>query len=342
MLGVGVGRLGGVGQSQSMRLGVPAWADSAVMDADYENGRYVFDGRVYLTESDFNTARGVTKSGITRVTSTPYLDPALTNLLSNGAFTSDVSGWTAQGTGASIAWAAGELELTASGSLNGFSQGVTGALGRAFRLRATGRRGTTSNNLVLGTSFNVNLNSGITSSLISTTSPTTVDIWTPGVASTIYVGGRNTSGSGTGTALLDDFSLVEAWPFKGWTHNAVGIAIKATAPASAVADQVLYQADADTERDRIRIVRQVSDNHLVVVVTCSNSATATLDLGAVAGGEQFEVAISAAQNDFRASLNGGAVVGDSSGGLSGATHHREGRSLTGDTWTGTIERVTVF
>lgn len=330
----------GISLTQYKGGGVPAWVDSTLFDADYENSQFYFRSAAYASETLMNTAANLTKSGETRVTAAPYIDPAGTDILTNGDFSSGTTGWAAFGTGASIANVSGELELTSGGSLNGFSQAVSSILGRAFRFRITGRRGTSANSVFVG--------SGVTSGLqkfgngFTTTSNVTVDQIVSGGANPHYVGARNSSGSGSGTHYIDNASLVELWPFQGWEHNAIGVAIKATAPAAAVADEVLWQADCDDERDRIRVVRQVSDDTVHVIFTSNNSLQADLNLGAVADGAQFEIALSAAQNNFAASLNGGLPVTDVSGVCPGVTYMRVGRSFTGNNWTGTIQRVTVF
>lgn len=323
--------------------GIPAWVEpGAVFDADYANDRYFWNGIAYPDETAFNTAVGGSKSGITR-TFGPYVDPTGTNLLTNGNFASDVSGWAAGQTGSSIAWAAGELELTSSGSLNGFSQQANGIAGRAFRARATGRRGTSANSFFLFNGANSILSTGTNiGTAYSSTSPTVREGYLAGFNPS-YVGVRNTSGVGSGTALFDDFSLVEVWPFLGWTHNAYSVIVDATAPAAASTDEVLLQGDVGYERDRFRIVRQVSNDHLLVIFTVNNAANVTLDLGEVADGEDFTVAMSAAPSSYSASLNGGAPVSSSSGAICpAASYMRVGRSFTGDSWTGTIERVTVL
>lgn len=322
--------------------GVPAWVDSALFDADYENSRF-YAGRLYADETAFNTALNLTKSGVTRVTSAPYIDPAGTNQLTNGDFSDGVTGWTAQGTGGSIASVGGELELTAGGSLNGFYQTISNKRGRAFRFRATGRRGTSGNAQSVRVANNNVLNNATQIGAdINSTSPTTVEGYASIGATTFYFGARNTSGSGSGTSLWDDLSMVEAWPFAGWTHGAFAVAIKATAPAAAAVDQVLWQSDANNERDRARLVRLVADDTLHLIVTADNTETANLNLGVVADNAQFEVAASIGEMDYRASLNGGVIETDTNGGWPGCTHMRIGRSFTGDTWTGTIQRVTVF
>lgn len=330
----------GLGHTLPPGGGVPAWVDSSLFDADYSNSRFFFRGSAYATEDLLNTAAGLSKSGVSRVTASPYVDPTLANLLTNGDFSSGTTGWAAFGTGAAIANVAGELELTSGGALNGFSQGVSGILGRAFRFRMTGRRGTSANSVSIASGISAGLHKFGTA--WTTTSNVILDIFASAGADTSYFGARNSSGAGTGTHLFGNASLVEVWPFLGWQHNAIGVAIQATAAAGATVDEVLWQADAGDERDRVRVVRLVADDTVHVIVTSNNSTNADLNLGAVADGAQFEVAFSATQNSFGASLNGGSPVTDTSGVCPGVAYMRIGRSFTGEIWTGSIERVTVF
>jgi hypothetical protein len=320
----------------------PRWTElGAVLDANFASDQYYWGGLTFTSEAAFLTAVGGIKSGITRAIG-PYIDPTDTNLVSNGGFANGTTGWAAGGTGASIAEVSGELELTASGNLNCFVQQISGLTGRAFRLRGTGRRGTSGNSFVFRRASDATLTSGESlGATISTTSATNIEAYFAGGTNN-YIGARNTSASGSGTGLFDNISVVEAWPFLGWTHGAIAVAIEATAPVGAVADEVLFQADSNSEVARIRIVRQVADDRVVVIFTVGSSTQASLDLGVVADGASFGVAFSCQAYQFIASLNGGAPVTDIVGISPGASHLRIGRSFTGDTWTGTIERVTVF
>lgn len=316
------------------------WHLSDLLDANYEAGRFRLRSNDYADEAAFNTAANLTKSGATRVTTQPYLDPTLTNLLSSLA-----SAQTAFGTGAAVAQVGGEIELTSGGSLNGFRQPLAGTSVKAYRMRATGRRGTSTNQFnMVGSAANNQLNLGTSpASPLNTTGPVTLEAeMGASGAATEYFGFRNTSGSGTGTAYFSDFELIEAWPFQGFQQGAIGGYLKFTAPAAAVADEVLLQLDANNELDRIRFVRLVADDTLHMIVTKNNTQVADVSLGVVADSTQHEVAFSVATNDFRASMDGGVPVSDSSGGCPGVTRLRIGRSFTGNTFTGSIERVVLF
>ena len=319
------------------------WPAGALFDADYASDRYFWNGQTYVDEDALLAAIGGTKSGIAR-TIGPYVDPAETNILTNGDFSDGTTGWAAGQTGSSIQAVSGELELTSTGSLNGFSQAVNGKQGRAFRFRGTGRRGTTSNSFLLFNGTNAILSSGTTiGDAINSTSPKTVEGYAAAyINSFSFVGVRNTSGSGSGTAYFDNFSLVEVWPFKDWPSADVGVVIEATAPVSASADEVLWQADMDRERDKARVMRRISDKHVVVLYTINNTDV-SLDLGEVGDGEAFGVALNIAPlGGLAASLNGGVPVTSPTNDCPAAVIMRIGRSFTGNQWTGSIERVTVF
>jgi hypothetical protein len=79
-----------------------------------------------------------------------------------------------------------------------------------------------------------------------------------------------------------------------------------------------------------------------MIVTANNSQQADINLGVVADGASFEIALSAEQNNFGASLNGGFPTFDIAGPCPGVAYMRIGRSFTGNAWTGAIGRVTVF
>lgn len=324
-------------------VGIPAWVSpGAKFDADYPNDRYFWNDRAYGDETAFNTAVGGVKSGITR-TFGPYVDPAETNLITNGDFADGTTGWAASGTGALIANVSNELVLTSIGTAGSLAYTtVSNLASRAFRYRATARKGTSTASLSVTGGINTSLNAGKSVGTITTTSATTVEGIVGLHLSPYYLGMVNVAGN-AGTHIADNFSLVEVWPFLGFTQNAFAVALTNwVAPAAAVADEVIWQADCDDERNRVRVVRQVSDDHIVVIYTTNNAAVASLDLGVVADGATFSVALSGATNGFSASLNGGLAVTDGSGVCPGLGIMRVARSFTGNTWTGTPGRVTVF
>lgn len=101
-----------------------------------------------------------------------------------------------------------------------------------------------------------------------------------------------------------------------------------TAPGSGT--HVLAQIDDGTANERIRIVRN-SSNEIHCIVTDGGSDVCDLNLGAVANSTSFKVAFSWAANDFAASLNGGAVQTDTGGTLPTVTTLRLG-SGNGNYW----------
>jgi hypothetical protein len=345
----GLGKLG----AQFGRLGLPGIASVPSWVLRGSNGavakfqrnaalnQYWFNGRVYGTDAALNTAAGGVNSGAARVYG-PYVDPTNTNLLTNGDFSNGTTGWTAFGSGASINVVGGEMVLTGGGTLNNaFTQGVATTLGTAFKLAGTGRKGTTTSSLVLGSSINPNLNPGPQSAAITTTSNTAVSALGSAEAATTYFGGTHFS-TLTGTGIFSNLSLVQVWPLSNWAPNNIVVLIEATTPTTPGVDQVVWQSDVASERDRIRVVRLTADNHLHVIVTANNIAQADLDMGVVADATFFSLAFSAAQNLFGASLNGGVPVTDVSGLCPGAGVMQIGKSFTGNAWTGTDPFVVVF
>ena len=317
-------------------------SDGTVARFEFDLARrlYFANGVYYNTPSAMLASAGGLKS-LDAYTFGPYLDPLATNLLTNGDFTTNTTGWGAFA-GGSIASVGGELELTAGGNLSCASQGVTAAF-RAFRFRATGRRGTTTNNLVQGVSLvNSALGSAITGTFWSTTSPVTQDLYFGVAAGTAYVGVRNTSAAGTGTALFDDLSVVEAWPFAGYPNQATGytIVVEGVTGATPASTQVIWQADDNSERERIRIAYG-TDRHVHYIVTVANGPAVDLDLGEVAANTAFKLAFAVKRNDFAASLDGSVIAADNAGDHIGVSHMRVGRSFTGEAFAGTITRVAV-
>jgi hypothetical protein len=344
-----MGARGGFGSAGVLgSASIPSWVlrsatnTPAVFQRDPANSRYWFNGRSYATEAAFLTAAGGVTSSNARVFG-PFVDPTNTNLVTNGTFDTDTTGWTASLSGA-IASVSGECQLTIGAINSSFAQALnTTALGRAFRGTGTGRRGTTLNTIQFSASINSTLTGGKADSTIATTNPTTQSLLFSGVNNTTYYGARNTSASGDGnTAIFDNMSVVEVWPFQGWVHSSIVVLVEATTPTAAGVDQVIWQSDVQTERDRIRLVRLTADNHIHLIVTSNNVAQADLDLGAVADATAFSIAFSCGQNSFSASLNGGVAVTDSSGVCPGAGIMQIGRSFTGNSWTGTDPLVAVF
>lgn len=323
----------------------------ATLDADYQNNRFFYNGGLYVGETALNTAIGFTKSVETRVTAAPYIDPALTNLLPGGDFASGTTGFTAFN-GASISNVGGELQIDWGGGnpAGGVTSGLIGSLlGRAVRMSITGRRGTSVSASYAGAG-NINAAGGGGISTGANVTPTTSN-----ATQTWFATAQRNDGfyasiqavpTATGTAFVDNWLAHEAWPYPGWTPNAISGVYAGPTPSalpSAAAFKVPLQMDIGLESNRIRL-QWGDDAHLRLVVTCSNSTQASLDLGVVAaGGTAFNVAFSLSQlGTVSASLNGGVPVTAGPVLLPGVAYARIGRSLTGETWDAAPSRVTIF
>lgn len=150
------------------------------------------------------------------------------------------------------------------------------------------------------------------------------------------------------TRRYDDISVKEVVPLIGYNYQAVSGRIVGTTPAVASGNKVLCQFDTDDEFSRIRVVWG-ADKHLHVITTAHHGSStstgveqANLDLGVVEVNTPFDVRWSVELNSVKASLDGGVIVSDTSAALPSAAYFRIGRSYTGETWDGTISRITVF
>lgn len=123
---------------------------------------------------------------------------------------------------------------------------------------------------------------------------------------------------------------ISTWP--------VPVSYEIVATPSADQDGVLYQADDGTENNRIRFER-ISGN-LHVIVTNGGTEQANLDLGALTDFTEFTVRAAFADNDIAASLDGGAVVTDSSATIpTGLTTRRYGKDTAGEHWNAWIRDI---
>ena len=102
----------GMGLGELVAPALAWWNDDALLDADYANGRFRWDGQAFDDEADFNAAIGGSSSGAQRVIG-PYVDPAAPELIVNGDFAAGLTGWSNVLNGTSTAAiAAGALKLT--------------------------------------------------------------------------------------------------------------------------------------------------------------------------------------------------------------------------------------
>lgn len=118
-----------------------------------------------------------------------------------------------------------------------------------------------------------------------------------------------------------------------WFGAANSILLKGRTPPGVDTEHILFSVDDGTADERIRVTKQ-SDGHVHVIVTAGGVTQADLGMGAVGIDTDFALMCRIAANDFAASLNGGAIVSDTSGSMpSGITTARIGSGLTaGQEW----------
>ncbi|MCO5129735.1 MAG: hypothetical protein M9932_04125 [Xanthobacteraceae bacterium] len=106
--------------------------------------------------------------------------------------------------------------------------------------------------------------------------------------------------------------------------------------------EVLWQVDDGTSNNRIYVARLYTGS-IVLVAVVGGVTTANLTIGIVAENTEFKVALRAAGNNWAASLNGAAVVTDTTSAMpTGLTYERLGNTSTGLRWNGTIKQNTEF
>lgn len=314
----------------------------ALVDYYPSSSAYYYNSRTYSTEAAFWAALGGVDSGSAKVIG-PYDDPTATELLSNGSFTSNTTGWTGYNSMA-LASVGGELQMTVSGNLSAVTQALTGLISRGFKFVSTLRRGTTGNSIApVATINNNSASSGIFGTNVSSTSPSTQTIYAATItAGTMWVGARCTSAAADGgTFLGDNFSMIEAWPAPSWPRTDATFVLWGTTPAVASGNKVLYQEGSASERDRIRLVWDAS-SHLQWIITGNNAVQATFDMGVVAANTAFRTVLACTSNSMNASLNGVLSTQDIACSKPGATHAWLKRSYTGETWDGSVERWAVL
>jgi len=335
--------LPGLGLSPTLNAGggVPWYDPAATLDADFANGRFRWNGVSYTEEAAFLAAIGGSKSGITR-TIGPYVDASGTDLVTNGAFTTDAAGWGGLNSGI-ITSVAGEGSLEANAGVNpSFRQQVAMTQGKAYRYRGTIRRGTAPAAVVLISGNDASLNSSLASASNNTDTPVVTDLLIAWQGAAMNLGGRITSGSGSGAGKFDDLTAKEAVPFLGMVSLAVSGKVDGVTPAAASGSKVALQLwGSPNERNRVRLEYDAS-SHLQFIVTTNNVVQASLDLGIVPVSTAFAVEFTVADSRIAARLNSDTSLSDNSSIKPGLAMLSVARSQTGETWDGAISSVKIY
>lgn len=328
------------------------------LDADFIAGKYGFAGRSFSDQAQFRSAVGGTIAPTGHLFLGPYIAPEASELLPDGAFAAgNISDWT--GVGSAIALASGALRVTgAGGSGSGAYRTIASLIdtaGRAYQLAGQVWRGTASSvTLGFGAGGGGTANYAQTANLANT-APEAVSLYcggfSPGTAS---IAVRHQVNPSSGTYFVDNLSLKEALPYRGFRPGHLCGIIEATTPASGGTGGIVFQADDNAEfnanwfeRNFIRIIWDASQ-HLRLIVSYVGSGTqveqANIDLGALPAATSFALAISARDGEYRAALIGRSAQKVLAGTFPGLATPRFGRgrsSVTG-LWTGSIGRIRLY
>lgn len=285
-------------------------------------------------------ASGGSQSGITNSWTSGYIAPANVELLANPTPV-DLTGWSNINSGLSSV-VANELVLDGNGGTNpSVEQSFASTLSLAYKFSATYRRGTSANAATVLAGVATNLSNGLGLPNNNTTSDVTNSGIFGGEGATSYIGLRIPAAGATGTVIGRNFSAKQCLPFNGFNPFQCSGVISGTTPSGTGSNAVLWQFGASAERNRLRIVYDTT-SHLRFIATYAGGVAADIDLGAVATSTSFTVQFTAATNRFAAQLNSNTSISDSVGQCPPMGYGFIGRSFTGETWTGTISRVTVF
>jgi len=311
------------------------WDAEALVDYDDRNGRYRFNGVNYETLAAFLAAIGGTAAG--KVLSVGPLPTG--NVVYQSDFSAGVDGW-ADSPGYESAGepsaSGGDLTFAATAAYRAY-RAIPVDKRRAFRAR--GRRvsqDTSSASLNAGSG-----NAGTSSSVVS------VPLSTDG-AEYAVIAGSGPAVMNVGVVLgagghlaMDDLSVEEVYPYAGWSVGELGFDLDVTFPASFTGTEVLLQWGHGDEDTRLRLECDASGN-VVLRVTYNQADQAALPIGTVTAGSAHRIRASAAQDGFYANIDGGPIQADTAGLFGGFGLFWLGRGMTGNPFTGSIDRLKVY
>lgn len=334
--------------------GAPAWVarDMAGMPAllmlDTANDRGWHDGAAYASEAATLAAVNGISSGSTR-TIGDYVAADAAELLANGDFSAGIGDWTAVN-GATATVNAGALEMSGSGLTNPSvrSGAIATAQGKAYRMKATYKRGTgTVSPLVISSRATALTPVGNALPANATTTNTTQQRIFGAEATTSYVALRTASGP-NGTVIGDDFSVKEATALRGFSSMEFSVVLRFRMPTSLpAATRVLFSFDDGGARNRYRIGLN-ADGTLSILHDSNGVNRTTLTLPAALMPLDTEHRLHLSSNGatrFLAALDETNLFGGQTGSMvpAGAAWLRLGTSPAGgEDWTGQILDAAFF
>lgn len=332
----------GVGFGLGYLVDRPAWWEAnAILDADFANSRFHWDGQTFSSEAAFLVAIGGVGAGGVR-TIGPYVAPAAAELIVNGTFDTDLAGWTSAIDGTSSAAVVSQAaRLVSDGTAGtggkaggaGIYQALSTVLDKAYRLLFT-NSGPGALSLRAGNGIYLS-NSYSAGSRAPSASPY-IEAFNADAATTYFYAYR----AAVGECNLDGVSIKECVPFKNYDAAGVTVEIEATAPAVPTSKALfgLYSSGPNDEAN----IRLNSSNHLVVQANYGGATVVLIDLGAVAPGQNIKVRAGWKSDAFYAQLNDGPILADATGTCPSFGFMRIGSDSQGTVWDAAINRVKVW
>lgn len=318
-----------------------------ILYLDLARNRGWYDGQAFATEAlALAAVDGVASGGTRRVGD--YVAPEAPELLANGDFAAGIGDWTVLN-GATAAIVSGQLEMSGTGLTNATvrSASVATQQGKAYRAKATYRKGTASSSVYAFPSRSPAMSppgNGMPAN--ATTSPLAAARTFAGEGATHYLGLRTASGP-NGTVYGDEFSIREALAFRGFSTPAFAAILTFRTPASLPASaRVLFSFDDDGARNRYRAA--VNPDGTITVVADANgvnqiSHVIGADLVTLDAEHRLHVSSDGAAR-YLVALDGANLYGQNTAFTpAGACWVRLGASpAPGEEWTGEILSAALF
>lgn len=310
----------------------------AMLRIDFIRAHFWHNGASYADETTMLAAIGGTRVGNARNIG-PNAAAGAIDLIVNGTFDTDLSGWTSVLLGSSsVAVVSQAAQLSSDGTsvagqgAAGLEQAVNTIADQPYFIDFTNTAGTVAVNI--GTSAKAyDLYSNVAVSPGTHRFPFTAI----GTQTHAYLY-RIPAGSPS----VDTVSVMCAIPYAGFGQGAGAVVIAAVAPATFATGQVIWRLDA-SDRDRIALTIDATTGIVRLNMRRQNIDQVQMVVGTLTAGQRFTIAASWTGDDFRAVLNGGAIARDTAAVVPGVAIMRLGTDAAGGSlFTGSFETVAAY
>lgn len=324
----------------SRREGVGGWWDrNAILDADFANSRFRWNGVSYADETSFLAAIGGTKSGNVRVIG-PNTVPGAPELLTNTTFDANLTGWTSVLNGTSnAAIVAAAAQLTSDGSTGlgagggGITQPVVTEADTPYVVEVVEGVGAVSIR-TSDTLYGINGGGGLALGGATTRLPV--------VARTTqtHVYAVRTA---AGVANVNNVSMKKCNLFEGFVQGEYAVDVEGVMPAAFAGNQFLFDLVGDSIIANAVRAYVMATGVVRVQVYQGANIFVQLDIPAIAAGAAFKLRVSLKLNEVVVRLNGGAIFTDTSSNVPKVSRLWMGQdSAAANSFVGTIKRMAIL